>query len=74
MSELEDAWSALSRRKASGTDELPDRLLKDPGIWKLIKQKILSIFNLLAKEEDLPSYMTKARIVPLSKTDSPFPA
>jgi hypothetical protein len=60
--------------KACGLDQLKDTLLKRHTDDEKITRKITEEFNTWLRKGRLPAYCTKARMIALSKEDSPFPA
>ena len=66
------ALNALSR-KATGVDGLGHDILRNPLYRDAIVTKLLAAFRKWWSKLKVPSYMKKARIVPLSKEDTAYP-
>ena len=73
--ELNIARHKLSHNKAIGVDLLPDKFFHNNVLWMNMKTKILRTFNEWTTTLRIPSYVKKAKIIPLSKdaNNSPFP-
>ena len=69
------ARKKLSRNKAVGIDLLPDKHFHNEILWTEMGGKILSTFNNWVNSLNIPSYVKRAKIIPLSKdsNNSAFP-
>jgi len=60
--------------KAIGIDGLKDTVIKKAQSDLTVVSKLTNAFNSWTETGRLPQYMTTARVIPLSKTSSPFPS
>ena len=60
--------------KATGTDGLSSRILKDTDNRELLNGKLSQVFSTWLSNRIYPEYLVEAKVVPLSKEPTPYPS
>lgn len=73
LAEIDQAVSKLGKNKAPGVDQLTDSILRTGYQELTVQKKIARIFTHWLDGDNIPQYLKCAKVITLSKTDSPCP-